>query len=199
LSTVDVIVTETSKPVYLVLAHYNRVLFNIHLAPGAKISRIAMIGYRGGGITNLDPLPPVEVLSDQQLARCGVVPLRRPAAHWEMTKIANNSTFDPKELVRKATSDFSKYSNWFKRNFGQTSEPNSIGAMTASHVLVGPLPTTLENRVQYKALTGANVYVAKSDYNYSLSPNDYKAKKSQLIIDAAEAGLGVKLETLIKQ
>lgn len=49
---VDVLVTETEAPVYLVLTSYNAILWNIQLAPGAQIDGIVVSAYEGGAIAN---------------------------------------------------------------------------------------------------------------------------------------------------
>lgn len=49
---VDVLVTETEAPVFLVLTSYNAVLWNIQLAPGAEIDGIVVSAYEGGAIAN---------------------------------------------------------------------------------------------------------------------------------------------------
>ena len=48
----DVLVTETEAPVYLVLTSYNAILWNIQLAPGAQIDGIVVSAYEGGAIAN---------------------------------------------------------------------------------------------------------------------------------------------------
>lgn len=49
---VDVLVTETEAPVFLVLTSYNAVLWNVQLAPGAQIDGIVVSAYEGGAIAN---------------------------------------------------------------------------------------------------------------------------------------------------
>ncbi len=49
---VDVLVTETEAPVFLVLTSYNAILWNIQLAPGAEIDGIVVSAYEGGAIAN---------------------------------------------------------------------------------------------------------------------------------------------------
>ena len=48
----DVMVTETERPVYLVLASYDSLLWNLQLAPGARIDGVAVIAYNGGVLAN---------------------------------------------------------------------------------------------------------------------------------------------------
>ena len=49
---VDVLVTETEAPVFLVLTSYNAILWNIQLAPGAKLDGVVVSAYEGGAIAN---------------------------------------------------------------------------------------------------------------------------------------------------
>ena len=49
---VDVLVTETEAPVFLYLSSYNSVLWNIQLAPGAKIDGVVIDAYEGGIVAN---------------------------------------------------------------------------------------------------------------------------------------------------
>lgn len=51
-SRVDVLVTETDAPVFLVLTSYDPVLWNIQTAPGATIDGIIVNAYEGGAIAN---------------------------------------------------------------------------------------------------------------------------------------------------
>lgn len=49
---IDVLVTDTSAPVYLVLTSYNSVMWNIQRAPGVQIDGIVVSAYEGGAIAN---------------------------------------------------------------------------------------------------------------------------------------------------
>ena len=49
---VDVLVTETEAPVFLVLTSYNSVMWNIQRAPGVKIDGVVVSAYEGGAIAN---------------------------------------------------------------------------------------------------------------------------------------------------
>ncbi|MEL7545273.1 MAG: hypothetical protein AAGJ84_01370 [Pseudomonadota bacterium] len=49
---VDVLVTETDAPVFLVLTSYNSVLWNIQAAPGVEIDGVIVNAYEGGAIAN---------------------------------------------------------------------------------------------------------------------------------------------------
>ena len=47
-------------------------LWNIHLAPGAQVERVVLLGGEQAGVTNLDPAVPVDVLRNGNLGACGV-------------------------------------------------------------------------------------------------------------------------------
>lgn len=69
---VDVLVTETEQPVFLYLASYNAVLWNIQLAPGARIDGIVVNAYEGGIIANGVSPSRTAILSQQSMSgqRC---------------------------------------------------------------------------------------------------------------------------------
>lgn len=49
---IDVLVTDTSAPVFLVLTSYDSVMWNIQRAPGVQIDGIVVSAYEGGAIAN---------------------------------------------------------------------------------------------------------------------------------------------------
>lgn len=51
-SRIDVLVTETSAPVFLYLSSYDPIFWNIQLAPGARIDGIVVNSYDAGAIAN---------------------------------------------------------------------------------------------------------------------------------------------------
>lgn len=81
-SLVNVAVTETAAPVYLVLTAHSDTIFNITAAPGARLERIAVIGSSVVGVANAPDGVAVEGLYGGALYRCGAQPERMPEAHW---------------------------------------------------------------------------------------------------------------------
>lgn len=196
MNVVDVVVTETSKPVYLVLSHVRNVIWNIQTHEKARISRVAIIGSGNSGIANLDKGVPVTILNGENLKRCRVQPRRRPADHWLFVKRAKK-TPSFQETLQENVSAYGKYSNWFTDNFGQGSETGVIGIETVSHVLVGPLPPALEMRVVYKPLEGADVKVTDPGKILVTDERTYKATVKALVADLAAKAAGGDLKNLI--
>ena len=181
---VDVVVTEKTKPVYLVIAYSSPTIFNIQLAEGASLSHIALVGFGAAGIANVDPSVPIEVLIGKAMQLCNVTPVRQPADHWQFVQ---NAKEDPglKDVLAKNFSMYNSFSSWYRQNFGVSSGPDAIGAASASHVLVGPLPETLEARVNFKSLEGVTLLLSKSDYVYVGTDANYMQKFTDLIIESA--------------
>lgn len=195
LGVVDVVVTETSKPVYLVISYSFATIFNIHLADGARLSRIALIGSATGGVANVDKSVPVRSLTGRAMDSCEVAPLRMPADHWLFVRnVKENSSLQ--SYLDRNRSQARAFSNWFRSNFGVGNEPDAIGSSEASHVLVGPLPESLDKRVTYRPLADAIVRLTKNDIVYGGSEDEFMAKKSVLIVMAATKFAGGDLNKL---
>jgi hypothetical protein len=196
LAVVDVVVTETSKPVYLVIAYGKSALFNLHVAEGARLSRIALIGPGTAAVANAEPETPVAALSGEATASCDVSPRRAPAPHWQLVQnVRQNPDFQAD--VNKLSGMHGAFSGWYRRNFGVPSEPDAIGAATTSHVLVGPLPETLEARAPYRSLKGAAVLMTSSDHAFAGALSDFKEEAARLIVEDATRMAGGSLDSLM--
>ena len=200
LHAVDVVVTETTKPVYLVLqSEASNVLWNVQAAPGVKISHVAVLGSRSTGVANLDPSVPVEFMNQAVLHSCQVAPVRKPADYWLFVQHVKEDGSDYfKDSLEKNQQYYRDYSRWFADSFGMGSEIDVIGLDQASQVLVGPLPADREARVPFRPLQGAEVRVAQQDYVMASSKDAYRAKHQQLIRELAEKMAGGDLKSINK-
>jgi hypothetical protein len=199
LDIVDVVVTETTKPVYLVLTYSFPTIFNIQLAEGARLARVALVGHDMVGLANVDATVPVSALTGSRMKSCGVTPVRKPADHWNFVRDAkndpNNSALS--EGLAKNMSMFYAFSGWYRSTFGDDSEPGAIGASIASHVLVGPLPETLEERVPYKSMEGSRLLLTHNDYVFVATEDEYREKHGEIILKAASELAGGDLKNLL--
>jgi hypothetical protein len=192
---VDVVVTETSKPIYLVLAYSSATIFNLQLKEGAKVSRIALVGFGPVGVANVDPSIPMRALNGPAMQLCNATPFRQPADHWIFFRNAKEDS-SLSDVLSKNYSYYSKFSRWYRGSFGQPSEPNSIGASEASHVLVGPLPETLEERVPFRSLEGTTLVLSSNDFVHVGSGADYKQQMKDIIVADATRLAGGSLDML---
>jgi hypothetical protein len=157
----DVAVTETRAPVYLVLenSHGNRI-WNIHLAPGARIERVVLLGGDHAGVANLDPVVPVEVLLGEALAACGIQPAYRLNSGHLFFQSMNSGAMSKTEAETKLATindAVAAYDTWFRDTFGVLAEESRAGFDEGTISVVGPVPGEAAPKAVYAPMRGARV------------------------------------------
>lgn len=165
----DVAVTQTGTPVYLVLeANDRNRMWNIHLAPGATIERVVLLGGRHAGIANLDPVVPVEVLPDDSLASCGISPfyaLNSGHGFFEVLKSGSATDKQVAETNMQVMQDqIVAYNTWFRDSFGVLADETRAGFLDATLSVVGPEPGDAEPKAVYKSIKGARIRMTQDVY-----------------------------------
>ncbi|MEQ8559010.1 MAG: hypothetical protein RIB03_11895 [Henriciella sp.] len=146
----DVMVTETEDPVYLVLASYDEMLWNIQLAPGAEIDGIAVMSYEGAMVANAPDGANVGFVSmrNSPNSRCRVKP-RGPAIPVE-ARIAGakklNPDFDSPSYVEQWKADFKETQKFHRQTLrgmiGASADVQlyRTGGVGSQAILAGPVP-----------------------------------------------------------
>ncbi len=195
---VDVIVTDTSAPLYLVLqAETGNTLWNLNLTEGVELAHVAVIGQGATGVANIDESIPIEFMNNQAADECGVIPVRKPADHWlfvQRAKADKSSVY--KDAMKKNKEMYKKYATWFERSFNVPSEKSVIGLNEASHFIVGPLPETMGARVTYKPLKDAHVKIASETFIIATNKATYVKEHDALISGHVMKLVGGDLSTL---
>lgn len=149
-SRIDVLVTETEAPVFLYLSSYDPILWNIQLAPGARLDGVVVNSYDAGAIANgMGPERTAIVSFDNwPAARCYAKPPVRsvPVAIRIAAARKLNPDFDPRPHVRQWEKDYREGQN-FSAEVWQlvgkrpdwiiTHSPDGNGVKA---ILVGPPP-----------------------------------------------------------
>jgi hypothetical protein len=153
----DVAVTETRDPVYLVLENRtgNRI-WNIHAAEGARIERVILLGGAQAGVANLDPVVPVEVILQDGLAECGILPAYRMTSGQADAPGAMSAA----EVAEAARA----YDNWFRDSFGVLASDTRAGFDAGTISVVGPVPRERELRADYAPIHGATLRTTRGTY-----------------------------------
>jgi hypothetical protein len=157
----DVAVTETRGPVYLVLENrWGNRIWNIHLAPGARIERVVLLGGEQAGVANLDPVVPVEVILSDGLAACGIspgYPLNK--GHLFFQSLANGamSAAEGETKLAMIAQQVDAYDIWFRDSFGVTASASRIGYDSGTISVVGPVPGAAEPKAAYARIEGAKI------------------------------------------
>ena len=165
----DVAVTETRAPVYLVLetARGNRI-WNIHLAPGARVERVILLGGAHVGVANLDPVVPVEVLPSDALAACGIdpfYPLNPGHRFFEVLKDGTGSSRQEAEAKLVVMQDrVGAYNTWFRDSFGVLADETRAGFDGGTVSVVGPQPGEGEPKAVYAPIEGSRIRMTQDTY-----------------------------------
>jgi hypothetical protein len=137
----DVVVTDVSAPVYLVLqtGPGNRI-WNIHAAPGVRIERVVLLGGDQAGVANLDPVVPVEVLVDAELEACGIRPALPLNTGHATQQAAATGDAGAVASTARLEEDSQAYGQWFLDSFGVPAAASRAGFDHGTISLVGPVP-----------------------------------------------------------
>ncbi|NSX56665.1 hypothetical protein [Parasulfitobacter algicola] len=180
LTVVDVAITDETNIIYLVLQSYQSgVVWNIHTAPKTRIANVAVLSYGPAGVVGLDENVQLQMMDARQNPDC-LAPTRNPR---NVPDTLDLTTLTPELRVsaEKSAQDrfnvrqlaYFSYEAWFQNTFGISSEAELIGLDNTSHVLVGSVPETDEQRISYTPLTGQTVRVTSGDMSYiSTSPEE---------------------------
>ncbi len=176
---IDVIVTDTQQPLHLVLANDSETVWNIQLAKGVKLSSVTVLSRSAAGVANLPNDVPLKILDGKALGKCGITLARKPHRRWSAMNRKSNSY--NKDSIRVWRKRYNKYNAWFKRQFGVSASENYIAASRGSHVLIGPMPATLESRFPYKPLEDSVVKVVPTGIFLAGSRSDYEAAYQNVV------------------
>lgn len=194
LSVVNVAVTEMSAPVYLVLTAQGDTIFNMSLAPGARLARIAVLGSSVVGVANAPDGVAVEGLFNVALSHCGVRPERMPEDHWGYVRNVKESNIGGDILARQRARALA-YGRWFHKTFG-ASASDHVGAMSASTILIGPAPASEEALIAQSPLAGARVLLSPATVTFAADSKGYRATILKIVRDAAQEAAGGDLQSL---
>lgn len=164
----DVAVTETSAPVYLVLENRtgNRI-WNIHLAAGARIERVVLLGGEQAGVANLDPVVPIEVILNDGLAGCGIEPAYELNAGHLFFQSVQNGTLTTAAAEAQLAEIFARadaYDIWFRDSFGVLASESRAGFDVGTLSHFGPVPGPAEPKAVYAPIAGAKIRTTQDKF-----------------------------------
>jgi hypothetical protein len=175
-------VTETARPVHLVIqASRPRQLFNIHMAPGARLSGVSIIGSQASAIANLPEGVPVEAVTRAQLAACGLDPALGPLvaeggpqqAEQGSTDLAAASDNAAVERAARRAEVRRAYADWFTAEFGRAPTHGLAGWDLGRVSVIGPVPATPEGRATFRPVSGADVRIQHLGHLYIAGVHDF--------------------------
>jgi hypothetical protein len=164
----DVAVTETGAPVYLVLAAgAGNWIWNVNLAPGAQIERVVLLGGDQAGVANLDPVIPVEVLLNDGLSECGIVPTYPLNAGHRLNQTPVLAGLPATELRQRQedhAAQVQAYDLWFRDRFGLTASDSRVGFDSGAVSVIGQVPATVDRLALHASIAGGSVRMTEDKY-----------------------------------
>jgi hypothetical protein len=166
----DVVVTETARPVYLVLQSSDDLrIWNLHLAPGARLQRVVLLGGRQAGVLNLPDGVPVEVLRSAELDACGFprpfYALNPGALIFQSIEAGALDADEAQVTLDRIAAQGDAYDAWFRAQFGVSADDTMAGNWIGGNIAVaGPKPATPEGRAEWRPVKGATALVTTDAY-----------------------------------
>lgn len=174
LTAVDVFLTDSSAPLYLVLQNMGPgVLWNIHTGPDVDVAHVAIIGTQISGLANIsdattfdallvsDFVTPYAIGDDDQTRDCMVRPWRNPQADWLGFQAAAAGDTYVTAQMQSYTQGYAAYNTWFTDTFGIDASTEVITAKETAHVLHGPPPV---DPLRYRPLDGQDIHLMRTDH-----------------------------------
>ncbi|MEJ6401687.1 hypothetical protein [Yoonia sp. 2307UL14-13] len=181
LGVIDVVVTDSSGPLYLALQSYGGVMWKIHATGGVDIAHIAMISNRTSALTgNIGnasfeavrtadfDTPPDFYHYDSELGdlECMTTPYRKPDESWGAWNGAKRGNSLDGNLLFGQDKGFDAYDHWFTETLGISATTNLIEAAQAGAVLVGDVPNyAIGNVTRIKGGDFVSAFLPDTDEN----------------------------------
>ncbi len=155
---VDVFVTESRRPVYLMLAAQEETLWSLQLAEGVRLDGIAVFARRSQALANVPEAARLAfTVRDGSPQRGCFIPPQRPVDEtWRvLEKVETETEIDGTSFrytVDKAEREHQAFRRWIGKHIGPPD--TAVSAYWTGHVLVGPKPP---RRHAYRALADSIV------------------------------------------
>jgi hypothetical protein len=153
---VDVYVTDTSAPLYLMLQTFSDdMMWAVHAAPGVRIAHVAMIAGGTSGVAgNIGDASVEAIRSDTyghvhedfhdqnppESYTCMTLPFRNPDESWSAWFGAKQGNAMDGNLLFGQSNGYEAYAHWFRGAVGVGPDTHIVDAAIAPAALVGPAP-----------------------------------------------------------
>ena len=153
---VDVFVTETEQPVYLVLAAYNETIWSLQIAAGARLDGVSVIGHESQALAHAPEGARVgfAVVDNSPQLSCVELPQRPVTDSWEALEKLDDKRVGRgfRKTVDEAREQHYRFRDWLRARVGDPDR--TLDAYRTAHVLIGPRPAT---PLRYRRLTGTQL------------------------------------------
>lgn len=176
-SGLDVFLTDTAAPLYLVLQNLGPgVIWNIHAAPDVTLAHVAIIasGYSGlvdppndasfEALLVSDFVPPHNFGADDVIRPCMIRPWRNPQPDWIGSLKAEGGNTLYENQMSTYAKGYAAFNSWYTATLGVDASTNLVTARDAAHVLIGPAPA---EPIAYRAMAGRDVHFMQTEHVFA--------------------------------
>lgn len=167
----DVAISETARPVHLLLqGNGTRRLWNLHLAEGAQLSGVTLLGGEADALAHLPEGVPVEAIGWRAMVGCGGAEAYPYDPEGFFHKTYRDGVVQDAEFQRMNAAQAARaaaWSAWLQARFGADPEAR-VGYATGVAALIGPLPEA-GAEIRWRPLQGAPLRVAEGAGEVSVS------------------------------
>lgn len=205
-TVLDVFVTDTTAPLYLVLQNMGPgVVWNLHAAPEVQIAHVAIIGADFSGVANLpagttvegllvsDFVPPHQYGADDTPRDCMIRPWRNPRPEWIGSLRSEAGSLADQNQMYSYAKGYEAYNRWYTGALGVNADTNTVSVRDAAHVLLGPQPV---EPIAYQSVAGNALHLMESDYLLTGDAATRKTTATELHESLLSAAIGGGLSAL---
>lgn len=199
-TSLDVFLTDTSAPLYLVLQNLGPgVIWNIHSAPNVTVAHVAIIASSFSGLVAPPNNATFEALlvpdfvaahsfgADDEIRPCMIRPWRNPQPDWIGSIKAERGNTLYENQMSSYAKGYAAYNSWYTATLGVDASTNLVTARDAAHVLVGPQPS---EPIPYRSMAGRDVYFMQTDHMIAGDTATRQAMTERLHNDLLVAAIG---------
>ncbi|MDX8351569.1 hypothetical protein [Cognatiyoonia sp. IB215182] len=185
--SVDVFVTDTSAPLYMVLQDMGgNTLWNLHLAPEVRVAHVALISEGFPAVVNLPDGATVEGLhvgdfvephrfgADDSVRDCMIRPWRKPTADWTAQQKAAEGNVLLQNQITSYTKGHAAFNAWYTQALGVDASAYVVAPRRAAHALIGLVPGA---PIPYQSMAGRDVHIMRTD---TIIAGDSAARAAQI-------------------
>ena len=203
---VDVYVTDTTAPIYLVLQTFSsNIVWNLHTAPGVTVSHVAMISGGSSGLAGDIGTATIESLRARDFGAypevsynskrpapedydCMAWPYQQPNESWTAWQGSKDGNTMDGNLLFGQSYGYDVYEHWYRKALGTSPNENAVISALARAALAGPIPA---QPVAFPKQDGLKLRLMRHDQVFSGTTSEREKKfvdHYQGILAAAAGG-----------
>lgn len=206
--SVDVVLTDTSQPIYLVLqSTAGKIVWNLHLAPKVKLAHVVTVTNGKAAVSGLPAKTGLQAMNLKDFAvksdyggasslpsDCRAMPWRLPTPDWGLWKRAERNTITTsKERINTSIERHAAFKQWYKRALGADAAADTVVINSAAHILLGPVP---EAKLTYRAVGDQRLNIPKSDHIFTGDRTTRDERITQMHSDLLLSAIGGNIDSL---